>query len=162
MDIAYVIGLIVLGIFFMILEIFFLPGISVALIGGIVCLAGGVVLAYINLGATAGTITLLGSGLAMAVAFIWFIRSKALKKMSLETNIDAKIEPHQGVQVKVGDKGQCISRLAPGGKILIQGKTLEGRSENEILDAGTAVVVTAISDMNVIVKKDEEAASSSL
>jgi membrane-bound ClpP family serine protease len=155
MDIALVIGLIVLGIFFMILEIFFLPGISIALIGGLACLVAGIVVAYTNLGTLAGNITLISSAVAMAIAFIWFIRSKTLKKMSLETNIDATVEAHQGAKVKVGDKGHCISRLAPTGKILIDGKTLEGRSENEILDAGTAVVVTGISDLNVIVRKDE-------
>ncbi len=155
MDIALVIGLIVLGIFFMILEIFFLPGISVALIGGLACLVAGIVVAYTNLGPLAGNITLISSAVSMAIAFVWFIRSKTLKKMSLETNIDSKIAAHQGVEVKVGDKGQCISRLAPTGKILINGKTLEGRSENEILNAGTRVLVTGISDLNVIVKKDD-------
>ncbi|MCK9300788.1 MAG: hypothetical protein M0P23_05350 [Bacteroidales bacterium] len=155
MDIALVIGLILLGIFFMILEIFFLPGISVAIIGGFVCLIAGIVVAYRNLGPLAGNISLITSAVAMAAAFIWFIRSKTLKKMSLETNIDSRIETHQGVEVKIGDKGKCLSRLAPGGKIIIGGKTLEGRSENEMLDAGTPVVVTAISDMNVIVRKDE-------
>ena len=159
MDIALVIGLIVLGIFFMILEIFFLPGISVAVIGGLACLIAGIVLAYTNLGSLAGNITLIISAVAMAAAFVWFIRSRTLKKMSLETNIDSKIAAHQGVEVKVGDKGHCISRLAPTGKIAIDGKMLEGRSENEILDAGTPVIVTAISDMNVIVRKDEDDAS---
>ena len=153
MDIALVIGLIVLGIFFMILEIFFLPGISVAVIGGAVCLIAGIFMAYKNLGPLAGNITLIGSAVAMAIAFFWFIRSRALKKMALESNIDSTVDVHQGVQVQIGDKGYCISRLAPGGKISINGKTLEGRSENEILDAGTQIEVTSISDMNVVVRK---------
>ncbi|HNZ80372.1 MAG: NfeD family protein [Bacteroidales bacterium] len=156
MNIALVVGLIVLGIFFMILEIFFLPGVSVALIGGLACFAGGIIVAYTNLGPTAGHITLISSAAAMAIAFVWFIRSKTLKKMSLETNIDSKIAAHQGAEVKVGDIGRCISRLAPTGKILINGKTLEGRSENEILDEGTQVLVIRISDLNVIVKKYDD------
>lgn len=158
MDIALVIGLILLGIIFMILEIFFLPGISVAIIGGAVCLIAGIVLAYNKLGPVAGNITLIASAMAMAVAFIWFIRSKTLNKMALESNIDSTIDIHQGVQVQIGDKGHCVSRLAPSGKISIKGKTLEGHSENEILDAGTPVVVTSISDMNVIVEKDKREA----
>lgn len=153
MDLALIIGLIILGIFFMIVEVYLIPGISIAGIGGVACMAGGIVLGYLKLGTTGGTLVLLISVVVLGLALYWFFRSKALDKMALKSEINSKTEPFNGLNVQIGDVGETISRLGPIGKVLIGGKTIEGRSENEMLDAGTPIEVVEVGTYNVLVRK---------
>lgn len=73
--------------------------------------------------------------------------------MALKTQIDSKTEPFQGLDVRVGDTGKTISRLAPIGRILINGKTIEGRSENEMIEPETPIVVVEVGSYNVLVRR---------
>jgi len=159
MDLALIIGLVILGIFFMILEVYFIPGISIAGVGGVACMASGIILAYKHLGTTGGTLTLALSVVILGLVLYWFFRSKALDRMALNSEINSKTEPFQGLTVSVGDTGVTISRLAPIGKVLINGKTIEGRSENEMIDENTPIVVTEVGTYNVLVRaiKEKEA-----
>lgn len=152
MDLALIIGLIVLGIFFMIIEVYLIPGISIAGIAGVACMAGGIVLAYTHLGTTGGTWTLGITIVVLGLVLYWFFRSKTLDRMALKSEISSKTEPFQGLTVAIGDTGVAISRLAPIGKIVINGKTIEGRSENEMIDENTPIVVTEVGTYNVLVR----------
>jgi membrane-bound ClpP family serine protease len=153
MDLVLIIGLIILGIFFMILEVYLIPGISVAGIASVICLIVGIVLAYTNLGPVAGTWILAGSALTLGLVMYWFFRSKTLDRMALKSEIKSKTEPFQGLDVKPGDTGVTVSRLAPIGRIKINGKTIEGRSENEMIDQNTPVQVIEVGSYNVLVRK---------
>jgi membrane-bound ClpP family serine protease len=153
MDLAIIIGLIVLGIFFMILEVFLIPGISIAGIGGLACLAGGITFAYTKLGTSGGTWILGISMLALGALLYGFYKSNILRKMALKTEIDGKTEPFRGIEVHVGDIGKTVSRLAPIGRVFINGQAIEGRSENEMIDENTSVIVTEVGSYNVVVKK---------
>ena len=65
--IIVVISVIVLGILFMLIEIFLLPGIRVAGIAGAIFLIGGIMYSYMVLGSTTGNITLAASAVALGV-----------------------------------------------------------------------------------------------
>ena len=153
MNIAVIVSLVVLGIIFILLELFFLPGISLASIGGLICFAAAVVLAYVKIGATAGTITLIAALVATALSVWWFFRSKALDRMSLQSSIDATVEGGQEQQVHPGDLGVCLSRLAPMGKVLINGQTYGARAENEVIDEGAPGEVCAVDKFHITVKQ---------
>jgi membrane-bound ClpP family serine protease len=153
MTLAITIGLIVLGILFIVIEVFLLPGISIAGIAGVLFTVGGVVYAFTQLGPSAGTITL-GATLVMLVfALIGFYRSKTLDRLSLKTEIPSRTDPFKGVKPVPGDKGITLSRLAPAGKILINGQVIEGRCENEMIDENTPVEVVEVGSYNVLVRK---------
>jgi len=156
MDLVLIIGLIILGIFFMIIEVYLIPGISIAGIGGVACMAGGIIIAYKKFGTGSGTLTLAISVLVLGIVLYWFYKSKTLDKMALKSEINSKTEPFQGLNVSVGDTGVTISRLAPIGKILVNGKTIEGRSENEMIDENTPIIVTEIGTYNVLVRVNKE------
>lgn len=152
MELALIIGLIILGIFFMILEVYLIPGISIAGIGGVICMAGGIFLAYKDFGTNTGTLILGISVVVLGIALYWFFKSKTLDKMALKSEIDSKTEPFHGLNISVGDTGVTISRLAPIGKVLINGKTIEGRSENVMIDENTPIIVTEVGTYNVLVR----------
>ncbi len=73
--------------------------------------------------------------------------------MALKTDIDSKTNPFDGQEIKVGDRGTAITRLSPIGKIQIGDTVIEGRSENELIDAGTPVEVVEVGSYNVTVRK---------
>lgn len=153
MEVAFIVGLILLGIFFMVLEVYFLPGISIAGIAGFGCMAGGVVMAYIHWGSSGGTATFGISAIALSGVLYWFYKSKTLDRMALKTEIESHVDPLKGSHVQVGDRGKTLSRLAPMGTILINGYSIEGKSENEMIDEDTEVEIIEVSNNNVTVKK---------
>ncbi len=94
MDIFLVVLLLIVGIVLLIAEIFFLPGFGFAGICGIGCFIGSVTLAYIRLTplfAYAGHITLGACILFTCITIYIFLKSNALKKMSLDTKIESKV-----------------------------------------------------------------------
>ncbi len=153
MEIVIVIALIIVGVVLLLIELFLIPGISVAGIGGVIFLGSAIYYAYDVLGATAGHVTLLMTLLVSAFAVWFFIRSRALEKLALNTDIDGKNDPLKDVNVKVGDTGVAISRLAPMGKIRVNGFTVEAKTNSDFIDDGEEIVVLEILSTNVLVER---------
>lgn len=153
MDITVVVVLLLVGVALMLIEIFLIPGLSIAGIGGIIFLGGAIFYAYSFMGPTAGHLVMLSAVLLMGISIWIFIRSKALEKMSLKTEIDSKNDPLAGVDVNEGDEGIAVSRLAPMGKVKINGHVMEAKSADDFLDEDTKVVVVKVLKTNVIVSK---------
>ena len=156
MEITIVVILLVLGIVFLLLEIFMFPGISVAGVAGAVFTTAAVWYAYTHIGAVAGNIALIGGVVLMGVAVWMFMRSRALDKMSLKTSITGTVEAIDELKISVGDKGTTISRLAPMGKIKINGKVVEAKTDNEFIDPNTEVMIKEVYKTNVLVGRGDD------
>ena len=140
-EIIIVAALVLLGILFMLAEFFLLPGISIAGIAGVIFLLGGIVYAYLFLGSTTGNLTLAAAAIAMGASFFWLLKSKSLRKIALETNIDSRVDNSDLRMLNVGDTGITLSRLNPTGKVLVNDLTVEGKSLNgEFIDEEEEVV----------------------
>lgn len=154
LDLIIVIAVIALGVLFMLIEIFLLPGISIAGIAGAIFLIGGIVYAYIFLGASAGNITIAAASLVLGGTFLWLIKSKSLRKISLETNIEGKVDTGNLQKINAGDTGISLSRLNPIGKVMVNDVEVEGKSFNgELIDEETEIEVVKVNTYNVIVKR---------
>lgn len=154
LDLIIVIAVIALGVLFMLIEIFLLPGISIAGIAGAIFLIGGIVYAYIFLGTSAGNITIAAASLALGGTFFWLIKSKSLRKISLETNIEGKVDTGNLQKINAGDTGISLSRLNPIGKVMVNDVEVEGKSFNgELIDEETEIEVVKVNTYNVIVKR---------
>ncbi len=156
MEIAIVVTLLVLGVIFFIVELFLIPGISLAGIAGTLFMGGSIYYAYAKIGSTAGHITLLGSILLLAIAIIIFIRSKVLEKMSLKTDISWKNDPLEKISIQIGEKGVAVSRLAPMGKVKINGNIVEAKTNGDFIDQGTEIKVIQVLKTNVLVERIDE------
>ena len=155
MEIGIVFLLLVIGVVLLLIEFFLIPGISVAGIGGVLFLGGGIVYAYSAIGPEAGHLTVFGSIVIIALAVWIFLKTRALEKMALTTEIESKNDPLAGVHVKAGDTGVAVSRLAPMGKIRIEGHVMEAKSMSGFIDEGTEVVVREVLQTNIIVESNE-------
>ena len=92
MNIFLVVLLVLAGVALLLAEMFLLPGFGIAGVSGFGCLIGAVVVAYLKLGLMAGYITL-GACVILSGLAIWgFLRSRALDKMALDTQIDSHVE----------------------------------------------------------------------
>jgi membrane-bound ClpP family serine protease len=158
-EILIVVALILLGILFMLAEIFLLPGISIAGIAGAIFLIGGIVYSYLFIGSIAGNITLAATAIAMGASFFLLLKSKSLRKISLETNIESKVDNSDLGKISVGDTGIALSRLNPTGKVMVNDLTVEGKSFNgEFIDDDDEIEVVRIDtyQIQVVRKKDTE------
>ncbi len=154
LHIIVVISVIVLGILFMLIEIFLLPGISIAGIAGAIFLIGGIVYSYMFLGSTAGNVTLAASAVTLGLTFFGLLKSKSLERISLNTNIDDKVDNSYLLKIAVGDIGVAVSRLNPIGKVLVNDVEAEGKSyDGEFIEEDTEIVVVKVETYNVLVKR---------
>lgn len=158
MDIALVALFMILGIVFFILEIFFLPGVSVGGIAGALFVVAGVWYAFVHIGATAGWLTCIIGVLMFGIAVWIFIKSKTLERLSLTTELETDKSIRRADNLAVGDCGTTLSRLAPMGRVMINGVDYEAKTHDALIDPNVPVVVTYIEDNIPVVKplKKEE------
>ncbi len=155
MNTLLVVILILVGTALLVAELFLIPGFGAPGIAGFLAIAGGVFCAYFYLGALAGHITLAASLVLCAIAIWLFLRFKTLDKMALQQNIDSKVDLMEGKNIKVGDIGITISRLAPMGKVRIDGNDFEAKSTEDFIDQNVEISVVSIDGNIVNVKRNK-------
>ena len=153
MDIVIVTTLSLLGIILILIEIFLIPGITItAVLGGLFSL-GGVFYAFKSLGTTGGFIVLLLNIILLGVSFIYLIKSKALDKIALKTDINSTVASEKEINISVGDSGITLSRLNPIGKVKVNNITMEGKSLGDFIDEETEIEVVKVSQTQLLVKQ---------
>lgn len=151
LDIVIIVFLMATAILLILAEVFLLPGITLAGVGGLLFAIGGVTFAY-TVGLWVGHLTLLISLVAFGVTFAWLLRSRSFSKVELKTNIDSKLISSRDLGIQPGDEGVTLSRLAPIGKARFKDVTVEAKALDELIDENTPVIVTQIDSYNVIVR----------
>ena len=150
LDIAIIVFLMVAAILLILAEIFLLPGITPAGIGGAIF-----AIAY-TVGIWVGHLTLSLSIITFGIIFAWLLRSRSFNKIALKTDIDSKLTSSRDLGIEPGDEGITLSRLAPIGKARIKGINVEAKSQDELIDENTPIVVIRVDSYNVIVRPKEE------
>jgi len=154
MSLGLIIFIILLGLLLFIIEFMLIPGITIAGVGGAICVVMGVVLTFTGYGTTAGLIVLGSTVLLFILATVIMLKSGTWEKFMLKTAIDSKVDnvgKDEG-RIKPGDKGSTVTRLAPGGKVLVNGEYYEAKSVDILIDPGTEIEVIKIDDNKLIVK----------
>lgn len=152
MSLLAIILLIILGLVLLLLEFAVIPGVTIAGVGGFLLLAASVYIAFAEMGKVAGFITL-GIVLILSPLMVYyFFKSRAGKKMILDSKIDGKIENMEPGKIKAGDIGTTIGRLAPMGKIKINGEVVEAQSAGAYINEHTEIQVIKIHLNKIIVE----------
>jgi membrane-bound ClpP family serine protease len=110
------------------------------------------VYAYYNLGAAGGHITLSCSLILYGIFFYWIFRAKSLRRIALNTSIDAKLTSTRDMGLSAGDQGLTLSRLAPIGKARFGNSTVEAKAMENFIDEQTPVVIVQVEGYHVIVE----------
>lgn len=153
MGILFIIALVISALLLLLVELFVIPGSSLAAILSAICLTWAVAYAFINISALAGIITLIIALILGSCVLITFMRSKTLDKVALTEEVSSTIDRSVAAQVQVGDKGYAVTRLALIGNAEINGHVVEVRSTDGFLNEKTPVVVTCVTDNEIIVQK---------
>lgn len=153
MSATIVILLLALAIGLILIEIFLIPGVGIPGIAGAVLMFICLVMAY-KVSTTFGHYTLLGTAVVSAALVALAFRSKTWDKLSLKSDIDARVE-HPLYSLKVGDSGEAISRLNPMGKALINEHFFEVSTKGEYIDAHSSIEITNIEGNKIIVTKKQ-------
>jgi membrane-bound ClpP family serine protease len=152
MTIFAIILLILLGLLLLIIEFALIPGVTIAGIGGFLLLAASVYIAFTEYGTGGGFITLTVVMIAAPAMIYYFFKSKSGKKMILESQIDGKIENINAEKIHVGDIGKSIGRLAPSGKVRVNGEIVEAQSTGPFIDQNNEIKVVKIQTNKIIVE----------
>lgn len=152
MEVLIVSLLILIGIGLILLEFLVVPGVTVAGIGGLIFFVGAVWYGYNEISTLAGHLVLTTTSILFLVSLVYTLRFKTWQKVSLHTNIEGKLNPLLDIEVATGDKGIAISRLAPVGKVNINGSIMEAKSIIGLVDEHTPIEVISVNTTQVIVK----------
>jgi len=155
LNILIVIALCIIGIVLFLIEIFLIPGLTITSIAGAIFSIGGIYYAFRTLGTTAGVITLVSVVVIISIAFVYLIKSKALDRIALKTDIDSTVAAKELTGISEGDKGVSVSRLNPMGKVRVNNITMEAKTLGEFLDENTTVTVIKVLPSQLIVTGDE-------
>lgn len=152
METLIIIALLIAGLLFFAIEVFLVPGISLAGIASAISLLYAIYYAFHTLGTGMGFATLAVAAAGIAGVTIWFMRSKTVDRLALKETIDYKPNPLKGTGLKVGDKGTTLTRLTLIGNAEFGNHVLEVKSADGFIDEKTLVQVVKISDNIVYVK----------
>lgn len=149
-----IIILIVLGILLFVIEFLLVPGVTVAGIGGLVLTVFGVYKAFNDYGHTVGIWVLIGTVLLSVFVIIMSLRARTWNRLMLKTKVDGTVDKNlTEEQIKVGDLGTSVTRLAPMGKIKINSLVREAKSMEGYIDEHVEVEVVSIEGTRILVKK---------
>lgn len=150
---AVIIILIVLGILLFVIEFLLVPGVTIAGIGGLVLTVFGVYKAFNDLGPSVGAWVLIGTILLSVFVIVMSLRARTWNRLMLKTDIRATVDKDlTEEQVKPGDMGTALTRLAPMGKVLVNDLVREAKSTEGYIDEHSDIEIVAIEGTRISVK----------
>lgn len=153
MEWAIIIGLIAAGLLLLVLEVLVIPGVGVVGFFGFGLIVFSIYKAFADHGTTAG-ILLTVATFFLSVLVIWIsLRSKTWRKISLNTELDGKVNLVNPDEIHVGDHGFTIGRISPMGKARINEKFFEVKSGGAVIDPDVEITVTRIEGNQIFVKE---------
>ena len=146
-------GLIVAALLLLVAELVLLPGLSVAGICALAADIAAVWVAFSRYGTPGGVIVLVIVIVLSLVVVVVSLRARTWQRFSLQDRVDGTAQrmPQQ-MDVKVGDRGVALTRLAPIGRIAVNGQTFEAKSVDRYVDAKSTVEVIGFENFSVIVQ----------
>lgn len=148
-----IIILIVLGILLFVIEFLLVPGVTIAGIGGLILTVFGVYKAFNNYGSNVGVWVLIGTIILSVFVIAMSLRARTWNRLMLKTNIKGTVDTDLTEdQVKPGDLGTTLTRLAPMGKILINDLVREAKSTEGYIDEHKDIEIVSIEGTRISVK----------
>ena len=150
MSLLSIILLILIGLFLLMLEILFVPGMVLGFISVILMIVG-IIFAFKDYGTTTGILVLSGTTVSSIVAVYWAFNSSLWKKMQVQSSIEGKANV-LSESIKVGDAGKTISRLNPMGKAFFNNIQVEVHATENFIDEDKEIIIEKIHQNKIFVK----------
>lgn len=147
--------LVLLGAFFLVAELIFLPGLTFGLVLSLLGYGAAIYVGFARFGFVGGVVTIVVSLAISLLVTVISLRAKTWQRLALKDKVDGQSMDTPSCSVKVGARGCCVSRLSPMGKVNIDGKVYEAKSVDSYIDQRTEVEVVGFENFTVIVKRVE-------
>jgi len=157
------------GVVLVIVEIFFVPGLGVPGVLGLIFVIAALVLALIGIpldvsfetGVLADAMTrvllsLLGA-FVLALVFMRLLSKTAMGKSFVLEDAETGFLSAPGASDLAGQIGEALTDLRPAGKIIIDGERHEATSEREFIARGARVRVIGRDGPALVVRPEDEA-----
>ena len=146
--------IIVIGFVFLVIEIFLVPGFSIPGLAGIAMIGYGIFKAKVEYGIAGVFVTVAASIVSAVVLIALSLRSRTLRKVSLDYNVrDAKaVDDYSLLKGKVG---VAISSLRPSGTADIDGIRLTVVTDGVYIERDTPIRVAKIDGARIVVETSE-------
>lgn len=145
--------LVALGLFFLVVELIFLPGVTLGTVLSVVSYGAAIYLGFARFGVTGGVVTIIVVLILSLVATIISLRAKTWQRLALKDKIESQSSENPASVVEVGAKGVAVSRLSPMGKVKIAGKEYEAKSDGTYIDQRSEIEVVGFENFAIIVRK---------
>jgi membrane-bound ClpP family serine protease len=154
MSLLLIILVLLIGLGCLFAEFFLFPGLTVAGILGALCLLAGVYLGYSTFGATTGHLIFFISLAAASLVFWRGVKRLGSAEYAVLESLDGRVGERESM-VNVGDQGQSVSDLRPGGTAMIAGHRMEVFSQGEFIPSQRALRVVRLTDQRVYVVEQQ-------
>ena len=148
-----IIILVVLGILLFVIEFLLVPGVTIAGIGGLILTVLGVYKAFNDFGSSVGIWVLIGTLMLSVFVIAMSLRARTWNRLMLKADVNGTVD-HDITedQIKAGDRGTALTRLAPMGKIEVNGIVREAKSLEGYIDEHSDIEVHAVEGTRISVK----------
>jgi len=146
-----VIGIVSIGIVFILAEILFVPGGILGIVGGLL-LFYAIYLPYGEGFGIEAHINVIAILAVLSLSLYLMVRSNTWNKIKLSKSIDSTVKKNVSDSINLGDIGICVSRLVPMGKARFGDIHAEVKSYSTFVDQGTEIEVVEIKNDKIIVK----------
>lgn len=149
-----IIGIITLGISLLVIEVFLLPGTTVAGMLGLVVMITGVFLSYSNLGVMAGHISLVISLIISGILSIIAYKTLNSKGVALDDQLTGKMNTlDKDFDLIVGNIGMAYGDIKPTGKAIFNHKIYNVRTNGEFISDNMSIEIIDIYRNQITVKQ---------
>ena len=135
-----------------------LPGAIAGIIGGI-ALSVGSVLAFLQYGATIGSIATFAALVLLAIMLyaelVWLPRTKLGRAMVVDATVDGQSQPPIASAEVIGQVATALTPLSPSGFVAIAGKRYEAFNRSGLAARGTQLTVVGIDNFRLIVSENK-------
>jgi membrane-bound ClpP family serine protease len=136
------------------------PGAVLGILGSI-CLLGGVIAAFVQLGGVGGAIA---SGVALAIGavtlyleFVILPKSRLARKFSMTETVSSQSQPVIADRaVVVGREAVAVTTLAPSGYVELDGRRYEAFCQSGMATAGARLRVVDVDTFRLVVNQIKE------
>lgn len=157
--------LVFVGVLLLALEVFVIPGFTVAGAAGVIALLAGLGLTLVGAGATstvivnafgrvAASLLLAGAGAFVLLRFLPQLPFG--RRLILETGMNANkgyVSPPESDQLWLGRTGTALSPMRPAGIAEIDGARVDVVSEGGFIEAGAPIEVTRVDGNRIVIKR---------
>ncbi len=148
----WIILLIVVGILLFVAELVLLPGVTFAAILSFCSMCAAAAWIFSEYGILYGFIGLGGILLLMGVLTAIYFRRSTWRRVTLDTELAHSLDTPVDELCTLGAIGTSITRLAPMGKVIIDGTIFEAKTMGGFVDEQREVTVIGFENHNIIVE----------